>query len=237
MWATHAHIRACDIRDALHQLPELRHLAADADAYGALWERAEGLDKLPRGMAMHPCGVILSNNTLLDRLPIQPTPGGYPMVRPTRKTSKTSPCSSLMCWGCGCSRRWRTPSPRSDAPPAGRSTWTTPSPGRPVRVRTDPGLRHRRHVPAGFTRPAGPRRPAPAPRPPGRHRRHLPVPARPGIVSALAVSRAGRVSLWRGHVAGCVPGIWPAVSLRCGKNTSGFRNVCPSVPLLPTRRP
>ncbi|WLQ53810.1 DNA polymerase III subunit alpha (plasmid) [Streptomyces poriferorum] len=75
------HIRACDIRDALHQLPELRHLAADADAYGALWELAEGLDKLPRGMAMHPCGVILSNQTLLDRLPIQPTPGGYPMVQ------------------------------------------------------------------------------------------------------------------------------------------------------------
>ncbi|MFD8692713.1 DNA polymerase III subunit alpha [Streptomyces sp. NPDC059651] len=75
------HIRACDIRDALHQLPELRHLAADAAAYGALWELAEGLDKLPRGMAMHPCGVILSNDTLLDRLPVQPTPGGYPMVQ------------------------------------------------------------------------------------------------------------------------------------------------------------
>lgn len=30
---------------------------------------------------MHPCGVILSNATLLDRLPVQPTPGGYPMVQ------------------------------------------------------------------------------------------------------------------------------------------------------------
>lgn len=75
------HIRACDIRDALRQLPELRQLAADAGAYGSLWELAEGLDKLPRGMAMHPCGVILSNQTLLNRLPIQPTPGGYPMVQ------------------------------------------------------------------------------------------------------------------------------------------------------------
>ncbi|WP_371797167.1 DNA polymerase III subunit alpha [Streptomyces sp. NBC_01718] len=76
------HIRACDIRDALQQLPELRHLAAEADSYGPLWELAEGLDKLPRGIAMHPCGVILSNATLLDRLPVQPTPGGqYPMVQ------------------------------------------------------------------------------------------------------------------------------------------------------------
>ncbi|WP_330481365.1 DNA polymerase III subunit alpha [Streptomyces sp. NBC_00724] len=76
------HIRACDIGDALQQLPELRQLAAEADSYGPLWELAEGLDALPRGIAMHPCGVILSNATLLDRLPVQPTPGGqYPMVQ------------------------------------------------------------------------------------------------------------------------------------------------------------
>ncbi|MFB8026847.1 MULTISPECIES: DNA polymerase III subunit alpha [unclassified Streptomyces] len=76
------HIRACDIRGALKELPELRQLAADANSYGPLWELAEGLDALPRGIAMHPCGVILSNATLLDRLPVQPTPGGqYPMVQ------------------------------------------------------------------------------------------------------------------------------------------------------------
>ncbi|WP_331735528.1 DNA polymerase III subunit alpha (plasmid) [Streptomyces sp. NBC_01166] len=76
------HIRACDIRGALKELPELRQLAAGATSYGRLWELAEGLDALPRGIAMHPCGVILSNATLLDRLPVQPTPGGqYPMVQ------------------------------------------------------------------------------------------------------------------------------------------------------------
>ncbi|MFF0549663.1 DNA polymerase III subunit alpha [Streptomyces sp. NPDC004311] len=76
------HIRACDIRDALATLPELKQLAAEAGKFGPLWELAEGLDKLPRGIAMHPCGVILSNTTLLDRLPVQPTPGGqYPMVQ------------------------------------------------------------------------------------------------------------------------------------------------------------
>ncbi|MGW6570456.1 DNA polymerase III subunit alpha [Streptomyces sp. NPDC054975] len=76
------HIRACDIRGALQELPELRRLNAEAGSYGPLWELAEGLDALPRGIAMHPCGVILSNATLLDRLPVQPTPGGqYPMVQ------------------------------------------------------------------------------------------------------------------------------------------------------------
>lgn len=76
------HIRACDIRSALAELPELKELAAEAASYGPLWELAEGLDALPRGIAMHPCGVILSDAALLDRLPVQPTPGGrYPMVQ------------------------------------------------------------------------------------------------------------------------------------------------------------
>ncbi|GGS25547.1 DNA-directed DNA polymerase [Streptomyces rubiginosohelvolus] len=75
------HIRARDIRSALAELPELRDLAARAGEYGLLWELAEGLDALPRGYAMHPCGVILSSTALLDRVPVQPTPGGYPMLQ------------------------------------------------------------------------------------------------------------------------------------------------------------
>ncbi|MFI1177514.1 DNA polymerase III subunit alpha [Streptomyces melanogenes] len=75
------HIRARDIRSALAELPELRQLAAQAPRFGALWELAEGLDALPRGYAMHPCGVVLSNSALLDRVPVQPTPAGYPMVQ------------------------------------------------------------------------------------------------------------------------------------------------------------
>ncbi|MFF4323772.1 DNA polymerase III subunit alpha [Streptomyces sp. NPDC001568] len=75
------HIRACDIRNALTELPELKQLAAEARSFGPLWELAEGLDALPRGIAMHPCGVILSNSSLLERVPVQPTPGGYPMVQ------------------------------------------------------------------------------------------------------------------------------------------------------------
>jgi error-prone DNA polymerase len=75
------HLRAIDITAALAELPELRQLAAEAGRYGPLWELAEGLDSLVHGMAMHPCGVIISDATLLDRLPVQPTPqGDYPMA-------------------------------------------------------------------------------------------------------------------------------------------------------------
>ncbi|MFE4372294.1 DNA polymerase III subunit alpha [Streptomyces sp. NPDC056835] len=75
------HLRASDITGALAELPELRPLAAEADRFGPLWELAEGLDSLVHGMAMHPCGVVISDATLLDRLPVQPTPqGDYPMA-------------------------------------------------------------------------------------------------------------------------------------------------------------
>jgi len=87
------HIRARDIRAALTELPALRQLAARIWEFGPLWEPAEGLDALPRGYSMYPCGVILSDASLLDRLPVQPTPGGYPMVQ-AQRTSKTSDCSS-----------------------------------------------------------------------------------------------------------------------------------------------
>lgn len=75
------HLRAVDITGALAELPELRQLAAEAHRYGPLWELAQGLDSLVHGMAMHPCGVVISDATLLDRLPVQPTPqGDYPMA-------------------------------------------------------------------------------------------------------------------------------------------------------------
>ncbi|MEV6546192.1 DNA polymerase III subunit alpha [Streptomyces sp. NPDC051665] len=75
------HLRASDITSALAELPELRQLARETGRYGPLWELAEGLDSLVHGMAMHPCGVVISDATLLDRLPVQPTPqGDYPMA-------------------------------------------------------------------------------------------------------------------------------------------------------------
>lgn len=78
------HIRARDARAALEELPELRKLAREFQRegakYGRLWELVESLDALPRGVAMHPCGVLLSDASLLARTPVMPTSGeGFPM--------------------------------------------------------------------------------------------------------------------------------------------------------------
>ncbi|MCX3291149.1 DNA polymerase III subunit alpha [Streptomyces sp. NEAU-H22] len=76
------HIRARDARAALEELPELRALAGEKEKYGRLWELVEALDALPRGVAMHPCGVLLSDASLLARTPVMPTSGeGFPMAQ------------------------------------------------------------------------------------------------------------------------------------------------------------
>lgn len=73
------HIRARDARAALAELPELSDV--HADRYGPrFWDLVEGLDALPRGVAMHPCGVLLSDSSLRARTPVVPTSGeGFAM--------------------------------------------------------------------------------------------------------------------------------------------------------------
>ncbi|GAA3757071.1 DNA polymerase III subunit alpha [Streptomyces tremellae] len=74
------HIRARDARAALAELPELAGLAQEQKRYGRFWELVEALDALPRGVAMHPCGVLLSDASLLRRTPVVPTSGeNFPM--------------------------------------------------------------------------------------------------------------------------------------------------------------
>ncbi len=72
------HIRACDAKAALRELPELREVALEE--HGRFWDLVESLDGLIRGYAMHPCGVIISDRSLLDRTPVVPTAGeGFAM--------------------------------------------------------------------------------------------------------------------------------------------------------------
>ena len=77
------HIRARDARNALRDLPELRDSGLGRmTARGELdhfWDLVEGLDGLPRHVAMHPCGVLLSDASLLGRTPVEPSAQGYPM--------------------------------------------------------------------------------------------------------------------------------------------------------------
>ncbi|MER7005426.1 DNA polymerase III subunit alpha [Dactylosporangium sp. NPDC000555] len=71
------HIRARDARTALAELPELRAVAARYARCTRLWDLVEALDALPRSIAMHPCGVLLSDRTLMDRTPVVPSSGEH----------------------------------------------------------------------------------------------------------------------------------------------------------------
>ena len=80
------HIRARDARMALRDLPELRATglareaaAGDWGSFDLFFRLVESLDGLPRHIAMHPCGVLLSDRTLLDRTPVEQSCLGYPM--------------------------------------------------------------------------------------------------------------------------------------------------------------
>ncbi|MEU2264143.1 DNA polymerase III subunit alpha [Streptomyces sp. NPDC019645] len=72
------HIRARDARAAMEELPELREVAKEKAGHRRLWELVESLDALPRGVAMHPCGVLISDSSLLRRTPVMPTSGEIP---------------------------------------------------------------------------------------------------------------------------------------------------------------
>ncbi|MFC4049215.1 DNA polymerase III subunit alpha [Actinomadura syzygii] len=72
-------IRASQITAALHDLPELRQSNLASGRLEVLFRIAERLDGLPRHVAMHPCGVLLSNPTLRDRTPVERAATGFPM--------------------------------------------------------------------------------------------------------------------------------------------------------------
>ncbi|GAA5230215.1 DNA polymerase III subunit alpha [Arthrobacter cryoconiti] len=89
---------ASSFREAMAEKPELRDFAARVEqsrvetdsgaealqsGSGAqldmLVDLTERLDRLPRHISMHPCGVILGDSSLLNRTPVQPSGLGLPM--------------------------------------------------------------------------------------------------------------------------------------------------------------
>ncbi|HEV7167093.1 MAG TPA: PHP domain-containing protein, partial [Micrococcaceae bacterium] len=73
-------------REAMAEKPELREFAERVELeqqqnqqLDLLVDLTERLDRLPRHISMHPCGVILGDRSLLDRTPVQPSGLGLPM--------------------------------------------------------------------------------------------------------------------------------------------------------------
>ncbi len=69
-------------REAMVEKPELREFSAQVAQnrqLDLLVDLTERLDRLPRHISMHPCGVILGSKNLLDRTPVQPSGLGLPM--------------------------------------------------------------------------------------------------------------------------------------------------------------
>jgi len=73
------HIRAKHITAALTELPELRRSRLNSNQLATIFSIAQQLDGLPRHVAMHPCGVLLSDRTLLDRTAVQESAEGFPL--------------------------------------------------------------------------------------------------------------------------------------------------------------
>src|ERR1700709_736572 len=73
------HIRASQVRAALRGLPQLGASGWAADRLSLMLRLVERLDGLPRHIALHPCGMLLSDLTLLDRTPVEASYLGFPM--------------------------------------------------------------------------------------------------------------------------------------------------------------
>ena len=73
------HISARNVRGAIADLPELRASGLNAPRLDLMLDLVERLDGLPRHIALHPCGVVLSNSQLLDRTPVEASWIGFPM--------------------------------------------------------------------------------------------------------------------------------------------------------------
>ena len=73
---------ARNFRGMLGQKPELKKLAQQVEhdrRLNLLVDVTERLDRLPRHISMHPCGVILGNENLLSLTPVEPSGLGLPM--------------------------------------------------------------------------------------------------------------------------------------------------------------
>jgi error-prone DNA polymerase len=75
------HIGADDLRVAIERLPELAGANLKAPQLELLFRVAERLDGFPRHLALHPSGIVLSNDDLVTRVPLERSFQGYRMIQ------------------------------------------------------------------------------------------------------------------------------------------------------------
>ncbi|MFM8944922.1 MAG: DNA polymerase III subunit alpha [Actinomycetota bacterium] len=75
------HVRASGIREAIERLPELAGSNLGAGQLETLFRACERLDGFPRHLALHPCGIVLSDEDLLARVPLERSFRGHRMVQ------------------------------------------------------------------------------------------------------------------------------------------------------------
>jgi len=75
------HIGAQDIRRAIEILPELAGSNLNAGQLELLFRVAERLNGFPRHLALHPSGIVLSDDDLVSRVPLERSFQGYRMIQ------------------------------------------------------------------------------------------------------------------------------------------------------------
>ncbi|HEX9122243.1 MAG TPA: DNA polymerase III subunit alpha, partial [Actinomycetota bacterium] len=75
------HIGAGDIRRAVEILPELAGSNMNAGQLELLFRVAERLNGFPRHLALHPSGIVISNDDLVHRVPLERSFQGYRMIQ------------------------------------------------------------------------------------------------------------------------------------------------------------
>lgn len=75
------HIGSKHLRKAIDSLPELAGTNLNAGQLETLFRVAERIDGFPRHIAMHPCGIVLSDEDLVRRAPMERSAQGYRMVQ------------------------------------------------------------------------------------------------------------------------------------------------------------
>jgi len=75
------HIGARDLRVAIDRLPELAGSNLNTGQLEHLFRVAERLDGFPRHIALHPCGIVISRDDLVERVPLERSFQGYRMIQ------------------------------------------------------------------------------------------------------------------------------------------------------------